>query len=153
MLERVHLDSTAVRAFREMPTEDPQAPPIGARLPRLRKLVLLREVPLTALKTYRLRDMLKKRVEQGVPLKTLDLPTCTATHRAIELLATIVGDVQGPAKILTNGDPTFFHWKGGVELFGEKEKLTEDEEYDDAHGPSSRHGSTDNSEDEDDSDK
>jgi len=150
MLERVYLDSTSFRAFRDMLTEDP---PIGARLPRLRKLVL-RRVSLTALRTYRLRDMLQKRVEQGVPLETLNLRTCTAAHRAIELLATTVGDVQGPAKLLTppSGDPAFFHWKGGVEFFNEKEKLTEDDEYDNAHGPRSRYGSTNSTEDDSDDD-
>ena len=131
MLERVHLDPTSFRAFRDMLTEDP--PPISPRLPRLRKLVL-RKVSLTALRTYRLRDMLKQRAEQGAPLETLDLRRCTAAHRAIELLATTVGDVQAPEKTLKRGDPAFFHWKGGVELFDEKEKLAEDDEYDSLSG-------------------
>jgi hypothetical protein len=147
MLERVHLDSTTLGAFREMLIEDP--PPNGARLPRLRKLVLCK-VSLTALRTYRLRDMLEERAKQGVPLETLDIRTCAAALHAIELLATAVGDVQGPSKTLTKGRPAFFHWKGGVEFFNEKEKLAEDDEYDNSH--SSRYNGTDGGENDSDDD-
>jgi hypothetical protein len=86
---------------------------------------------LTALRTYRLHDILIKRVEQGVPLETLDLRTCTAADRAIQLLAETVGDVQGPAKTLDVGPGSAFsNWKGGVEFFDEDEKLYEDDEFD-----------------------
>lgn len=148
MLEQIYLDSASFRAFRDMLTEEDH-PMMGARLPRLRMLVL-RKVPLTSLRTYRLRDMLKKRVEKGVPLETLDLRTCTVAHRATKLLATTVGNVQGPAETLTRKSeyPAFFNWKGGVEYFNEKEKLAEDDELGDAHSPSSTYSSTDSTEDD-----
>ena len=43
-----------------------------------------------------LRDILIERVEQGVPLEYLDLRTCLAAYRAIQLLAEIVVDVKEP---------------------------------------------------------
>jgi hypothetical protein len=41
-----------------------------------------------------------KRVEQGVPLEALDLQSCIATNRAVELLSEIVVDVLGPVPAL-----------------------------------------------------
>ena len=126
MLKRVQLDSCAVGAFRDMLTEDP--PENGPRFPILTGLILT-DVKLTALRTYRLRDMLMKRIVQGVPLQALYLSTCSAATRAIQLLAETVGDVYGPAETLETGDPPYFNWKGGVEFFDEEEKLAEDDEY------------------------
>ena len=107
-----------------------QAPPNGPRFPRLTKLILF-NVPLTALRTYRLRDVLIKRAEQGAQLEILDLRTCTAAEHAIQILAETVSDVQGPAETLETGDPPFFNWKGGADFFDEEEKRADDEEYDD----------------------
>jgi F-box-like len=124
MLKQACLASGAVKAFRETLAED--SPPNGLRFPRLSKLILV-EVALTALGTYRLHDILRKRLEQGTPLEVLDLRTCIATERAIQLLAEIVGDVQGPAKPLEAGNPMFSNWKGGVDFFDEQEKRMEDD--------------------------
>jgi hypothetical protein len=79
-------------AFRDM-LED--APPDGPLLPSLTKLIIL-NVTLTASRAYFLRDMLIERAEQGVPLNVLDLRTCIASDRAVQLLTEIVVDVQGP---------------------------------------------------------
>jgi len=73
--------------------------------------------------------MLRKRVEQGAVLETLDLRTCIAAERAIQLLTEIVRDVQGPARPVQIGAATsFFNWKGGVEFFDEEEKRVEGDE-------------------------
>ena len=98
MLKQARLAPTAVRAFREVLELDipPGLPP---RLPQLTKLALV-SFPLTALKACHLRDMLVKRAEQGAPLEDLDLRTCVAAERAIQLLAEIVDNVQGSAEIL-----------------------------------------------------
>jgi hypothetical protein len=89
--------------------------------------------------------MLVKRMEQGVPLETLDLRTCRAADCAIKLLTDFVGEVQGPAQTLQRGHRAFFNWKGGVEFFDEEEKRTEDDEYD----GQTRHWYGDASSDED----
>ena len=146
MLRRARLVPSAVKAIREMLHEDP--PPHGPpQLPRLTKLILVK-FSLTALRTYYLRDTLAKRREQGAPLEVLDLRTCAATGRAIEMLAETVGSVQGPAKLLETGDPAFFNWKGGVNFFDEEEKHTDKDGYD--NGPDPWNGSTDGSEDRED---
>jgi hypothetical protein len=93
LLEQARLVPISVGALVEMLAED--TPSDGPRLPSLTKLILL-DVTLTALRTYHLRGMLMKRVEQGVPLEVLDLRTCYAADRAIQLLAEIVIDVQEP---------------------------------------------------------
>jgi len=128
MLKRVRLVRTSVKPFRQMLAED--APPGGPlRLPSLTNLIL-DDVLLTALRTYHLRDMLIKRKEQGAPLETLDLHTCIASQRAIQLLAEVVGDVKGPAETQESGDPALFDWRGGVTFFNEEEERTYDDEYD-----------------------
>jgi hypothetical protein len=144
MVKRVCLFPAAVRAFSETLAEGP--PPNGLRFPSLTKLTLV-NVPLTALGTYRLHDMLRKRAEQGATLETLDLRTCIAAERAIQLLTEIVRDVQGPEKTLETGDTSFFNWKGGVDFFDEEEILVEDDDYE--FGPDSLYGGTDDGEDED----
>jgi hypothetical protein len=93
LLEQARLVPTSVGALWEMLAED--TPPDGPRLPSLTRLILL-DVRLNALRTYHLGDMLINRVEQGVPLEVLDLRTCVAADRAIQFLAEIVVDVQGP---------------------------------------------------------
>ena len=91
LLEQARLVPSAVGAFGGMLAED--TPPDCPRLPSLTGLILL-DVTLTALRTFHLRDVLIGRVEQGVPLEYLDLRTCVAVNRAIQLLAEIVVDVQ-----------------------------------------------------------
>ncbi|KAF8267395.1 hypothetical protein EI94DRAFT_1786473 [Lactarius quietus] len=66
-------------------------------LPSLTTLVLL-NIPLSGRRTQRLCDALMKRVEQGVPLETLDLRTCRATTYTVQLLSEIVVDVWGPTE-------------------------------------------------------
>ena len=48
--------------------------------------------------------MLIECLELGIPLRTLDLRTCTATNRAVRILSEIVVDVRGPLK-KESGDP------------------------------------------------
>jgi hypothetical protein len=99
LLERARLVHTAFDSFRDILAKD--APPNGPRFPSLRKLILI-DVTLYAQGTYHLRDMLIKRVEQGVPLEVLDLGTCAAADREIQLLAEIVVDVQQPLTAMEN---------------------------------------------------
>ena len=68
-------------------------------LPSLTKIVLF-DTTLTARGTLRLCDGLMKRVEQGVPLETLDLRNCFTTRRAVELLREIVVKVLNPVEPL-----------------------------------------------------
>jgi hypothetical protein len=95
LLKQARLVPTAVRAFKGMLAEDIPLDSDGPRLPMLTKLILL-DITLTAMRTFYLCDMLIERVEQGVPLEYLDLRTCIAANRAIQLLAEIVVDVQEP---------------------------------------------------------
>ena len=129
MLKRVCLTRFSVKPFRQMLAED--TPPGGPlRLPSLNKIIL-DDIPLTALRTYYLRDMLIKRKEEGVPLETLDLRRCIASERAIKLLAEIAGDVKGPARTRERGHPALFDWRGGVTFFNEEEERAYDDEYKD----------------------
>jgi len=146
MLRRARLVPTAVKAIRDMLDEDPRpnGPP---QLPRLTKLILV-NFSLTALRTYYLRDTFAKRRKQGAPLEVLDLRTCAAAGRAVEVLAEAVGSVQGPVKMLETGDPAFFNWKGGVDFFNEEEKHTDKDGYD--NGPDPWNGGTDGSENRED---
>ncbi|KAH9021722.1 hypothetical protein EDB85DRAFT_2278349 [Lactarius pseudohatsudake] len=99
LLQQLCLAAPAARGFTEMLLEGG-----GERerplLPSLTNLVLV-DTALSARRTLRLCDALMKRVEQGVPLETLDLRTCLATSRAIELLGEIVVDVLGPENLKT----------------------------------------------------
>jgi hypothetical protein len=141
-LKRVRLVPTAVRAFREMLEEDalPHGPP---RLPRLKALIL-DKVALTALRTYHLRDMFIKRAEQGTPVQSLDVRTCFAAARAIEILSEVVRYVRGPRTTLAMGDRAFFNWDGSLSggLFDEEDESDSeggtDGEFD--NGPSPWYG-------------
>jgi hypothetical protein len=108
LLQRLCLGPPAARGFQEMLLEDN-----GGResplLPSL-KTVILFESALSARRTLRLCDALVKRVKQGVPLETLNLRTCTATSRAVELLREIVVQVLGPDKTLETRAQTGFTW-------------------------------------------
>ena len=147
-LNRVLLICTAVRAFREMLEED--VPPNG--LPRLTQLtkLILSKYSLNKLNTYHLRDMLVKRKEHGAPLEALDVRTCEASERAMQLLSETVGNLQRPAKTLKKGHPSFFDLEGRVSPIDEGEEGTDDDEDDDdSSGPWYGYDSTDEEEDED----
>ncbi|KAH8987715.1 hypothetical protein EDB86DRAFT_3104909 [Lactarius hatsudake] len=109
LLQRVRLATPAAHGFREMLLEDN-----GGRecplLPLLTKLVLV-DTALSARRTLRLCDALMKRVEQGVPLETLELHTRLATSRAIELLSEIVVDVVSPE---TTKEQPISTWDSGA---------------------------------------
>ncbi|KAI9453537.1 hypothetical protein BJY52DRAFT_1418220 [Lactarius psammicola] len=94
LLQRVRLAPSAARGFREMLLED-NGRSEGPLLPSLTKLVLV-NTELNAPRTLHLYDALMKRVEQRVPLETLDLRACHATNRVVELLSEIVVDVLSP---------------------------------------------------------
>ena len=102
LLQRLHLSSSAVRGFTEMLLED-NGECESPLLPSLTKLVL-DDINLNECQTLRLRDALMRRVEQGVPLETLDLHTCAATSRAVELLSEIVVDVLDPGIIFEENE-------------------------------------------------
>ena len=114
LLERVRLIPTAVKAFRDMLAED--APPDGPRLPLLTKLSIL-DVFWTSTRTYHFRDMLIGRVEQGVPLESLDLCTCEEPYppRAKQIFAEIVVDAQGPLCSSRTNDFPVTTWPCEVE--------------------------------------
>ncbi|KAH8987717.1 hypothetical protein EDB86DRAFT_2084866 [Lactarius hatsudake] len=105
LLQSVRLAPQAARGLREMFLEDSGGNE-NPLLPSLRKLVLI-NAALSAYRTLRLRDAFMKRVEQGVPLETLNLHTCPATSRAVELLREIVVDVWGPVQILDTREQIF----------------------------------------------
>jgi hypothetical protein len=116
-LEQARLVPTAVRAFRDVLAEDIPLDSDGPRLPMLTKLILL-DASLTAIRTFNLSDMLIERVEQGVPLEYLDLRTCVAANRAIQLLAEIVVDVQEPLRAPPKA-MELFCWHGGIGYYDE----------------------------------
>ena len=107
LLEQARLGPTAVKAFRGILAEDTPVNSYGPRLPMLTKLILV-DVTLNKIRTFCLRDILIERVEQGVPLEYLDLRTCAAADRTIQLLAEIVVDVQGPPDAAPE---EFFAWQ------------------------------------------
>src|SRR6266702_2568244 len=130
LLQRVCLAKSAARGFREMLLEDN-----GGRecplLPSLTNLDLY-DAALSARRTIRLCDALMKRVEQGVPLETLDLRTCSATSRAVELLNEIVVDVLGPVETLETIPCRVSMWNSApCGLFIEDDS-SEVEDYDDS---------------------
>ena len=97
LLQRVRMASLAARGFIEMVLQDD-----GARecplLPSLTTLDLT-GVALSARTTDSLCDALRGRVEQGIPLETLDLRTCHATSFAVQLLDEFVVNVLAPTEI------------------------------------------------------
>jgi hypothetical protein len=108
LLQCVRLSPSAGRGFTEMLLEDN-----GGResplLPSLTKLILV-DTDLSPRRTFRLCDALMKRVEQGAPLETLDLHTCVATSRAVDLLSQIVVDVLGPEKTVDEREEMIYMW-------------------------------------------
>ncbi|KAI0281237.1 hypothetical protein BGY98DRAFT_1185018 [Russula aff. rugulosa BPL654] len=107
LLEQARLVPTAVRAFKEMLSEDIPFDSDCPQFPFLTKLILL-DVRLTLIRTLHLRDTLIERVEQGVPLEYLDLRTCVAPNRAIQLLAEIVVDVREPLVEFDDGRGSWY---------------------------------------------
>ncbi|KAF8267401.1 hypothetical protein EI94DRAFT_1801738 [Lactarius quietus] len=97
LLQRVRLAPPAARGFREMLLQDNS----GRECPLLPSLTTLDliDAELSGPMTFSLCDILMKRVEQGVPLETLDLHTCRATSHAVRLLGEIVVNILGPAEI------------------------------------------------------
>jgi hypothetical protein len=102
LLRRASLMTSSASGFREMLLKDN-----GGRksplLPSLTKLVLIDTV-LRTHRTDRLCNALMKRVEQGVPLETLDLRTCLSASRSVELLSEIVVNVLGPKETFETED-------------------------------------------------
>ena len=131
---------TTVKAFIDMLSE--VSPPGGPQLPSLKKLILV-DIALTTSRVYYLRDMLIKRIKQGVPLEVLDLRTCFAHSRAIQLLKKIVVEVQEPPparrpmRPMKTTEPIGYrfnrHVKGPWSL---RDRYTyyEDEEYEEEYG-------------------
>ncbi|KAH9170628.1 hypothetical protein EDB89DRAFT_1276469 [Lactarius sanguifluus] len=101
LLQRVRLTRSTVRGFREMLLEDDRGRK-NPLLPLLTTLALVGTV-LNERRTLLLCDALMKRVEQGVPLETLDLRKCLVTSRAAELLSAIAVDVLPPEKVFEMG--------------------------------------------------
>jgi hypothetical protein len=105
----VHLRPPAALGFMNMLLEEN-----GERecplLPSLTELVLV-NTGLSARRTLLLCDAFMKRVEQGVPLETLDLRTCLATRRAVELLGEIVVEVVAPEETLQKKALEFSKWE------------------------------------------
>ena len=94
LLEHVQLSSGAARGLSEMLLlEGDNGGQKGPLLPSLRQLDLS---SLTKRRTLRLCDALKKRVQQGVPLKVLSWTTHKWTFGAFWLLRRFVAEVRGP---------------------------------------------------------
>jgi F-box-like len=111
LLEHVLLLPATFLAFRDMLAED--VPSDGPRLPLLTKLTLIDDT-LTELGTSHLCDMLIERVEQGVPLEVLDLSTCVADDRSIQLLREIVVDVHDEAAWRMIPEESVLNLHGGI---------------------------------------
>ncbi len=136
LLQRVRLAPPAARGFREMMLQDN-----GGRefplLPSLTKFHLIDTV-LSARRALRLCDALMKRVEQGVPLETLDLSMSAVTDHTVRMLSQIVVDVWGPAEALetkglpwysATGGPFFHDNDSGAEDFSDYDDEDSDDSY------------------------
>jgi hypothetical protein len=125
-LERVRLvDNPATTSFTEMLTKD--APRDGPLLPSLTKISLFNSFFTDD--EYHLLDMLIGRVEQGVPLQTMDLRACATTTRVVRLFSEIVVDVRGPELLFlpTTRWPTLSNWNRDMALLFQGDL----DEYDD----------------------
>ena len=110
LLQCVRLAPFAARGFREMILQD-NCGHENPLLPSLTNLIL-HECILAIPRTLRLRDALMKRMDQGVPLETLDLRSCYATNSidysvVVQLLSEIVVDVLGWAQETLHSCPFF----------------------------------------------
>ena len=102
LLRHVRLAPIPLPGFLEALLEDCKNP----LLPSLTELALA-ETTLDADQTISLRDALMKRVEQGVPLKTLDLRMCRRgpyNPVAVQLLSEIAIDIIRPLDFLGTED-------------------------------------------------
>jgi hypothetical protein len=99
LLRCMRLGNCAARGFREMLLAEDDGGRESPLLPSLTKLVLVNS-ELSVIRTLHLCDALMKRVEQGVPLETLDLSTCLASSHSFGLLSEIVVEVLGPEEAL-----------------------------------------------------
>ena len=110
LLERMHLATLPARGFREMLIDGNGGRELPL-LPSLANLELIENV-LSARRTLRLCDALMMRVEQGVPLKVLDLRTCFGTSFAVRLLSEIVVDILSPTKTFETEGHMRLTWDG-----------------------------------------
>ncbi|KAH9046755.1 hypothetical protein EDB84DRAFT_1575679 [Lactarius hengduanensis] len=94
LLQRVRLTPIEDRGFMEMLLDD-HGGHESPLLPLLTTLILV-DTALVKRRDLHLCDALMKRIEQGVPLETLDLRKCFATSHTIELLSEIVVEVLSP---------------------------------------------------------
>jgi hypothetical protein len=94
LLQRVELTPPEARGVRESLLQG-NGSHEDLLLPSLTELVLI-DVTLSEHRTLRLCDALMARVEQGVPLESLDLRLCQGTSDAVDLLGEIVVDVLEP---------------------------------------------------------
>ena len=146
LLQRVRLAPPAARGFRHvLLLYDDDGGRSRPLLPSLKRLDLIDDTALSARRTLWLCEVLMKRVGQGVPLETLDLRTCLATGRAVQLLSEIVVDVWGPAETLETKGPAFYTWDSvargnfvhdedsGEEDYSDDDSEDEDEDEDDSH--------------------
>ena len=96
LLEHVQLSSKAAHGLTEILLQEDNGGHESPLLPLLRQLDLLEDNSLTKRRTLRLCDALKRRVEQGFPLKVLGLRKCKWTIDAVRLIRGFVADVRGP---------------------------------------------------------
>ncbi|KAH9012432.1 hypothetical protein EDB85DRAFT_2296713 [Lactarius pseudohatsudake] len=94
LLQRVRLTPIEDHGFMEMLLDD-HGGHESPLLPLLTTLILV-DTALVKRRDLHLCDALMKRVEEGVPLETLDLRKCFATSHTIELLSEIVVEVLSP---------------------------------------------------------
>ena len=130
LVQHLHLGRSAGSAFREMLMEDNRGRE-SPLLPSLTKIVLF-DTTLTARGTLRLCDGLMKRVEQGVPLETLDLRNCFTTRRAVELLREIVVKVLNPVEPLDDTEIPLT-WDSAARGFFVGEDLTGYGDYEESN--------------------
>ena len=101
VLKQARLAPTAVRPFRDSEVLEADVPPgllLRLRVPQLTKLALV-GFPLTALDVPSVRYARETRGTKN-PFEDVDLRTCVAAERAIQLFAEIVDNMQGSAEIL-----------------------------------------------------
>jgi F-box associated protein len=114
LLERVRLIGTVAKSFTTVLAKD--TPSEGPLLPSLTKISLFNTLHTDD--TSHLLDMLTERVEQGVPLDTLDLRACEVTDHAVQLFSEVVIDVQRPDVGFrsTGWWPTLSNWSRDMGL-------------------------------------
>ena len=122
LLRRVRLGPYTLQGFIQALLEDCKNP----LLPSLTELALARTRPHADL-TLCLCDMTMKRVEEGVPLETLDLRMCYRhSYDPVRLLSEIVVDVRLPLYIFDPDDTEDDEgWRAGREMFDEMASLWE----------------------------